>query len=162
MFDDERAGFVDSMVPSESMGLELDGILGSLRVIGGGRFFPPAAGASRVGTGSSGTGAGAGVSETANCRALKLRFFRIGVAIDIKRENRNTQRVNKGISECRCSSPRDVHASDTLDASTTWLGSPFPQSLRYYHGYIPFRTFGQVENIKGYIRSSTRLLKQIH
>lgn len=99
VFDDERAGFVDSMVPSESIGLELDGILGSLRVIGGGRFFPPAAGASRVGTGSSGTGAGAGVSETASCSALKLRFFRIGVAIGIKRENPDMRRVNKGISD---------------------------------------------------------------
>lgn len=47
-------------------------------VMGGGRFLVPGAG--RVGAGCVGEGVGGGW-ETSRARALKFRFFRIGVAM---------------------------------------------------------------------------------
>jgi hypothetical protein len=53
--------------------------LGALSGIGAGRFLP---GAARVGIGiSTGSGSGAGAAVTSSPRLLKLRFFRIGVAM---------------------------------------------------------------------------------
>ena len=63
---------------------------GAFSVMGGGRFFPPAVGAWRVATGAStgtagggrsGSGSAGGVGGVCSCRALKLRFLRMGVAI---------------------------------------------------------------------------------
>lgn len=64
----------------------LEGSLGALSVIGGGRRFPPptpaATGAWRTATGSgSGGGVGGSSGGAASPRPLKLRFFRMGVAI---------------------------------------------------------------------------------
>lgn len=71
----------------------LGGSLGALRVMGGGRRFPagapPATGAWRTATGSgSGGGAGGSSGGAASWRALKLRFFRMGVAMGVERKEK--------------------------------------------------------------------------
>jgi hypothetical protein len=84
------------------------GILGALRVIGGGRFLPPAAavGACRVGWGSGIMGTVAEAIENGStgvvidgdtgglpsCSALKLRFFRIGVVMAASETKQNSER----------------------------------------------------------------------
>lgn len=64
-------------------GAPAGGIFGAFRVIGGGRFFPagtPAVGACRIGTGAGSVAGAVGVA-TSSCKALKFRFFLMGVAI---------------------------------------------------------------------------------
>lgn len=70
------------------------GSLGAFKVIGGGLFFPagPTVGAALVATGTGsgsagggGGGAGCGTDGVVSCKALKFRFFRIGVAIVVER-----------------------------------------------------------------------------
>jgi hypothetical protein len=66
--------------------------------MGGGRFFPGGAGAvpapaAGAGAGRVAAGSGAddgGTSATGSCRALKLRFLRIGVAMRAGRGNVKT------------------------------------------------------------------------
>ena len=53
------------------------GILGAFSVIGGGRFLPAGAGATRrETTGSDSEGLTGDLAATSSCRALKLRFLR--------------------------------------------------------------------------------------
>ena len=85
------------------------GSLGALRVIGGGRFLPPAAGAAvgacrvcwgsgimgmvaeAIENGSTGVETDGDTGGLPSCSALKLRFFRIGVVMAAS-ETKQTRR----------------------------------------------------------------------